>query len=267
MPLSFFLVAVAALSTQPAPNAAPAPIAVVELFTSEGCSSCPPADRLLNDLAARAARDHVPLFPIAFHVDYWDNLGWKDPFASPDFTRRQHEYADAFPSAGLYTPQMIVNGRDQFVGSDDGRATAAIDRALAIPPSITIEASSGAVANGRVHFSAHLAPATSPSERPAHADWHDLDLVVVLVQSGLETAVKRGENAGRTLHHDNVARAVVTRSLDAAKPDIQCDLDLPIGADPARCSIIAFVQNRRTREITGAGSSPVSPAPVATQGK
>ena len=93
-------------------------VAVVELFTSEGCSSCPPADDVLNALAADARTRHTRVFALAMHVDYWDSLGWPDPFASPAMTSRQQDYARSFGVRGLYTPQMVVGGAEEFTGSD-----------------------------------------------------------------------------------------------------------------------------------------------------
>src|SRR5258708_32270766 len=107
------------------------PAVVVELFTAEGCSSCHPADALLGELAKQGAIDGVEIIPLEMHVDYWNRLGWVDPFSSPDFSARQQGYARLANSAEIYTPQMIVNGTDGFVGSDRQRAVAAIRRAAA----------------------------------------------------------------------------------------------------------------------------------------
>jgi hypothetical protein len=104
--------------------ARPAPFAVVELFTSEGCSSCPPADRLLARIADEAAHSGQPVYALAFHVGYWDRLEWSDRFADPAFSRRQERYAAALGMPAVYTPEMIVNGRASFVGSDERRAIA-----------------------------------------------------------------------------------------------------------------------------------------------
>ena len=98
---------------------------LVELFTSEGCSSCPPADELLAKLSREQPVDGATIVPLAFHVDYWNRLGWVDRFSSPQFTKRQQEYAAAL-RADTYTPQMVVDGRDEFVGSDDARARQSI---------------------------------------------------------------------------------------------------------------------------------------------
>jgi len=94
------------------------PVAVVELFTSEGCSSCPPADRILSRLTAETQRDHRRIYTLSFHVDYWDRLGWRDPYSSSANSDRQRQYAELMKLQSVYTPQMIVNGRIEFVGSD-----------------------------------------------------------------------------------------------------------------------------------------------------
>src|SRR4051794_14486618 len=112
-------------ATQPAERT---PV-LVELFTSEGCSSCPPADELLAELARTQPINGALIVPMALHVDYWNNLGWPDRFAGKAFTDRQHEYGDAMKLRGLYTPQMIVDGQTEFVGSDRDAARRAIERA------------------------------------------------------------------------------------------------------------------------------------------
>jgi hypothetical protein len=117
----------------PALRASAAGVAVVELFTSEGCSSCPPADDILVDIAREARQSKRAIYPLAFHVDYWDQLGWKDPFGSAAYSRRQDDYVAAFGGEGPYTPQMVVNGRVGFVGSRREQAQREIARALEQP--------------------------------------------------------------------------------------------------------------------------------------
>ena len=110
--------------------AAAEPVAVVELFTSQGCSSCPPADAVLSRVDELAREKKLSVYVLSFHVDYWNRLGWTDPYSDDEFTRRQNQYAGLFRSNRVYTPQMIVNGQTEFVGSDAKRATQAIRRAL-----------------------------------------------------------------------------------------------------------------------------------------
>src|SRR5271167_2275510 len=118
-------------TTRAAETPTPRPVVVVELFTSEGCSSCPPADDVLASLAMQNAVDGVQIIPLGMHVDYWNYLGWGDRFSSPQFSDRQQQYARMFNSNEVYTPQMIVDGTEQFVGSDRQKAIAAIANAAA----------------------------------------------------------------------------------------------------------------------------------------
>ena len=111
-------------------NNSPSSFAVVELFTSEGCSSCPPADKLLGEIVANARENKKSVFALAFHVDYWDYIGWKDPYAKKAFSERQQRYAQTFRSNRIYTPQMVVNGTEEFVGSNRAKARANIESAL-----------------------------------------------------------------------------------------------------------------------------------------
>jgi hypothetical protein len=183
------LAAVVAAGLHAAPGRAQdkAPV-VVELFTSEGCSSCPPADALLGELAQRP--DVVPL---SFHVDYWDYIGWKDPYASPASTQRQHDYAAALGLHMVYTPQMVVDGRTDVVGSERGDVEAAIGKAAGPKLAISIEkdASGG--------YRVVIPPAAPPASGPATV-W------LALFDSARETSVKQGENGGRTLKEFNIVR-------------------------------------------------------------
>jgi hypothetical protein len=162
---------------------------VVELFTSEGCSSCPPADALLAELAGRP--DVVAL---SFHVDYWDRLGWKDPFSSPDATRRQHGYADLLGLTTVYTPQIVVDGRWQAVGSDRSEVEQALDSARQrrdeVPIALTVD-----------HGRAQITLGQGGNGVAA-------DLLLIGFDRRHVTAVSRGENGGRTLSHVNMVRSL-----------------------------------------------------------
>src|SRR5271154_6196566 len=161
------------------------PCAVVELFTSEGCSSCPPADAALAEMVANARKSGTPVFPLEFHVDYWNNLGWTDRFSDAAYSRRQSDYARAFRADEVYTPQMIVNGTDQFVGSDRDAAKRAIDAALAKSASatITVTVSSSGAGSYRVSY------AVVGAGRGTAVN-------VAVVERGLKTTVGGGENGG-----------------------------------------------------------------------
>jgi hypothetical protein len=252
-----------ASSADGAPSAEPSttpakPVAVVELFTSEGCSSCPPADELLADLV-REHEHKGDLLALSFHIDYWDRLGWKDPWSSAPATARQQEYAGSLARGNLYTPQMIVGGTREFVGSDRARAKKEIetelarihDRSPALRASwdpsaagalrITIEAQPGATAAGRQAPSAHA--------------------VVALVERALTSDVRRGENAGRKLSHENVVRVFETVSLDSAGRG-QTTLKAPKDVQAQNASIIVFLQDQPGRPILAGASIPLPPAPA-----
>lgn len=210
----------------------PGPV-LVELYTSEGCSSCPPADDLLAELRARDASVHV----LAFHVDYWDRLGWPDPYARPEFTARQ----EARSRRGLYTPQAIVNGAIQLVGSDRAGLRAAIEnaRATAATVRVTVEAKR----RGReVEARAKVAPVPNDGARLSFA----------LVEDGLVSDVKRGENAGRTLRHEAVVRALVTR---AAAAEVTASLSLPADAVSGKVRVVAWVERGADHTLLGAGEA------------
>src|SRR5262245_33113452 len=226
------LAAVLAVGPVSATKAQDKPPVVLELFTSEGCSSCPPADALLGELAQRP-----DLVPLAFHVDYWDYIGWKDPYASPAYSRRQHDYATALRLHMVYTPQMVVDGRTDVVGSERGNVEAAIAAAAAAPKlPVAIEKDG---AGYRVVIPA--AP-SAPSDGPA-AVW------LALFDTERETRVVRGENGGRTLKEFNIVRE--WRQIGSWNGEaLSLPLPMPASPDQDGCAII--VQSAPAGPILGA---------------
>jgi hypothetical protein len=196
--------------------AAADPVAVVELFTSDGCSSCPPADRVLAELA-----QDPRVIALGFHVDYWDGLGWKDPLSTSNASNRQHEYARKLRN-GDYTPQMVVDGRIEFVGSDASSAQAAVARSLEKKPSVAVAV---AVDGDTVKWSLDHAPANAR-------------VLVAVVEDGVVHHVPRGENSGRTLHHDRAVRGFVVKDVDGPSGSAQLALPADVVRDKARAVVV-----------------------------
>jgi len=187
------LIAIAVLAsilTLKSPADAQAPV-VVELFTSEGCSSCPPADALLVELSQQPVKNGTQLILLGEHVDYWNYIGWTDRFSSKQFSERQSEYAGAL-HASVYTPQMVIDGREQFVGNDAGDVRARIAAAAKMPKPAQV--SLAWEGNGRLRVSVHSAEALKAQ------------VLLAVTEDGLNTQVQKGENGGQTLHHAAVVR-------------------------------------------------------------
>ncbi|SCF17190.1 DUF1223 domain-containing protein [Micromonospora chokoriensis] len=213
--------------------------AVVEMFTSQGCNSCPPAEELLTEIE-RDAREHgQAVFGLGFHVDYWDDLGWADQFADAAYTARQEAYARALRTRGLYTPQMVVNGTVEFVGSDRRQASGAIAAALASPAATPLTVSVAAFDGQRVVLDYQ---AERPPERTV--------VNVAIVERGLDSEIARGENAGRTLRQDNVVRGFASTSLDAAPGRVE--VVAPVHLDPRSAAVVAYVQENGNGAVVGA---------------
>lgn len=243
------LAAAAAILASPAgakdAGVEPRPFAVVELFTSEGCSSCPPAERLLNEIVADARENGRRVFPLAFHVDYWNRLGWTDPYSDPQYTQRQRRYANAFNHRSVYTPQMIVNGEAEFVGSDRAEARRAIAVALEQTAKITVSLSFNDDPNKRAETEQiDLGYVVSDNIKNAV-------LQIAVVERGLVTDVPRGENAGRKLKHDNVVRVFRTIPL-ADSLEGSTTLPLPESLEPRHITVIGYVQDPETMTILSA---------------
>ncbi|MGH8273973.1 MAG: DUF1223 domain-containing protein [Gammaproteobacteria bacterium] len=172
---------------------------LVELFTSEGCSSCPPADALLRRLVTNQPVSGVHIVALEEHVDYWNGAGWRDPFSAAEFTRRQRQYAAAMPEDGVYTPQMVVNGRAAFVGSNSRRARAAISAAGKRPlATISLHATYKEKGGLTLHITTH--------HPPSGVRDRSVELWLAITEDHLSSRVTGGENGGRDLRHDAVVR-------------------------------------------------------------
>ncbi|GAB5524865.1 MAG: hypothetical protein Roseis2KO_27370 [Roseivirga sp.] len=211
---------------------------VIELFTSQGCSSCPAADRLLSEFIDQSANRELPVYGLSFHVDYWNHLGWKDPFSAREFTERQYRYADKFGNRGVYTPQMVVNGKKEFVGSSKREASSAIRTALAASPTVALKATEIAKSKNMIKLSYEL---------NGTADGTIIN--IALVERGISTDVTRGENRGRKLSHDNVVRGFKQK---AASENGKASLNLPKDLDLKKSSLILYAQDSDSYEILGA---------------
>ena len=245
-----------------APTAVQADHAVVvaELFTSEGCSSCPPADDVLRRLV------HQPLggatvLGLGEHVDYWDRLGWRDGFSSPAFSTRQGEYqAKVFHTGSIYTPQIVIDGRFEAVGSDVVAIRAAIARATTAPKArIAVEASPEDARHLRVRVRVDAPPAVVREKA---------DLMVAVTQDRLTTDVQRGENRGRRLTHSAVVRSLTVLGSFSV-PDRTFTTTTTLAVAPewnaAELRIVGFLQERESRRIVGAGSVRVDPQSQASK--
>jgi hypothetical protein len=234
-------------ATSSSPDQASTPV-LVELFTSEGCSSCPPADALLSRLGRTQPVHGADIIVLEEHVNYWDRLGWKDPFSSEAATARQNEYGEALGGSQVYTPQMIVDGRTEFVGSSDTDALRAIRAASqTLKPAVQLSWETGDT------LAIHIEPLTNA----AKGDGQQLYLAVV--ENMLHSDVKRGENAGRALEHNGVVRELLTLGkIDAASSGFSSTVAVHPAHDWNRANLRAtiFVQERRNLHVLAAAAIP-----------
>ncbi len=233
-------------AAQSAPG--PAPV-LIELFTSEGCSSCPPADVLLS----RLAKESVPgaqVIPLGLHVDYWDELGWKDPASMHAATDRQSNYARALGLGDrIYTPQVVVDGRHEMIGTDVAAIQRAITKALQQPrASLTLAVG--------VDGDALVVRATVTG-LPAEAAKESVDAVLAVTEDDLTNVVKRGENSGRTLHHDAVVRALLPMGSIHADRDLTERATLKPEWRQDRLHAVVFLQGSKSQRIWGVATAQV----------
>jgi hypothetical protein len=239
-----------ASDAQPPPAGARAPV-LVELYTSEGCSSCPSADALLAEWARQGTVDGVPLVVLGFHVDYWNQLGWADPFSRADWSQRQTEANQALGRNGIFTPQAVVNGRTSLVGSDSGGLRRAV-RSEGAQPAAKVALAVGQ-GTGGVELSATVSGAAPAAGEVAEV-W------AAVTESELSTEVKRGENAGRTLHHAPVVRKLVRLGTLPASGPLTATVPVEAGWRKERLQAVAFVQERGSRRMLGVAAAPIAAA-------
>jgi hypothetical protein len=213
--------------------------AVLELFTSEGCSSCPPADELMGKIE-KEYKDE-PVYLLSYHVDYWNRLGWKDRFSTAENSQRQQQYSRILNSQ-VYTPQLVVNGKAEFVGSDENNIKNAIRKALFNSKKTNIE----------------LSATLSQQEIKVQYKTSDTDpknmLLINLVEKHSSTQVGKGENEGRHLHHWQIVHKQNQISLNK-QPVGTTTFKLPDGFSPENWEVIAFIQNPKTGNTSGSAKT------------
>lgn len=231
-------------------TAASSPV-LVELFTSEGCSTCPPADKLLSELDQTQPIKGVQVVALSEHVDYWDRLGWKDPFSSAEFTQRQIDYGRALRVEDIYTPQMVVDGRTEFTGSKRATALDAIAKAARLPKG-DVRMTIKSAASGSVTLSVQV------ENIPDVARGDTADVLLALTESGLVIKVSRGENSGRDLAHSAVTRKLIKIGAVNGKAfSGERSLRLDTTWKPQNMKVVAFVQERNSRRVLGATAIPL----------
>jgi hypothetical protein len=231
---------------------------LVELFTSEGCSSCPPADALLAQLEKSQPVAGVEIIALGEHVDYWDRLGWRDPFSSPEFTARQNQYSRMLHNDNIYTPQIIVDGRIECAGNDARRAQQEIAiaaRAAKVPVQLTIRQS--AAPAGTAPLAIHV------ENSPAGAE-----VLLAITETNLHSGVLKGENKGRTLHHTAVVRKLAVIGRVKSKQSFSAEplVEIQKSWNAQNLRAVAFLEDRSTHRILGAAEIPLSPAAPITAG-
>ena len=211
---------------------------LVELFTSEGCSDCPPADRVLAKLEKEQANPNAEIITLALHVDYWNNLGWKDPFSAAQYSQRQSGYSERFKLDSVYTPQMVVDGQTQFVGSNLGTANKAITDAAQNPKTdIDISTAAGSKLNVKI------------ADLPAHEAAY---VWLAIAEDNLQTNVKRGENGGRTLDHVSVVREMTLLgeiNPTAKNFETEAAFQLQSNWKKDNLKFVVFAQGKDTKKI------------------
>lgn len=234
-------------------------VVVVELFTSEGCSSCPPADALLKELSEQQKVDGAQIVALEEHVDYWNHLGWKDPYSTAEFSQRQNDYSRVFGTDGVYTPQMVVDGQREFVGSRSLAAREAIQKAANQPKA---EITLAGVANSTYD---KLALEVQIKSLGGISIRGETELWIAVTEKNLQTAVKAGENSGETLKHAAVVRSL--KKIETVRDPAGYTRQVQVALNPAwkkeNLAVVAFLAEKSSRKIIGATETPLG-SPITT---
>jgi len=217
--------------------------AVLELFTSEGCSSCPPADKVLAEIQAEVK--DKPIYVLAYHVDYWNRLGWNDVFSDADFTTRQKQYRN-WLNTQIYTPQLVVNGKAEFVGSEKRAIRSAVEKELKVDALTTLILHAQQEGEElKVHY------ITSDKMKNRH-------LLIAIVQKNAQTKVERGENAGYTLSHVQIVRKLQNVPIRTSGEG-RLVISLSDGFDAQNWEVLGIIQDQSNGQILGATKADLKP--------
>src|SRR4030095_10761605 len=215
--------------------------ALIELFTSEGCSSCPAADAIIEKVKKKYIDKNVLI--AAYHVDYWNKLGWKDIFSDASFTQRQEYYSTIFHLNSIYTPQVVVNGKTEFVGSNKEKLISSIEEQLNEKSAASIKLNAIQNAEGKIDVQ-YSAEGTDAKKEQA---------ILVLIQKMATNEIKKGENKGRTLHHINIVRNIFYLPLK----EKTTSFTLPAGLQKEDVFVAGFIQDKRSGKIKAMQSATV----------
>src|SRR3984893_13333840 len=223
---------------------------LIELFTSEGCSSCPPADALLAKLDRSQPVNGAELIVLSEHVDYWNDIGWKDPYSSHEYSERQRAYAARFGRGSVYTPQMVIDGHSELVGSDERRAIQAVEHEATfakVPLSLSAIRFESKDKLG-VHVEVDpLGPSVAV---------HSASLFLAIADDSDESQVSRGENAGRTLKHVAVLRSLVSVGTVGKTDKVSRDISVKFSSEGGRpLRIVGIIQESSAGRVLGVASA------------
>lgn len=212
-------------------------IAVLELFTSQGCSSCPPADKLV---ATYTSKENV--IPLSFHVDYWDRLGWKDPFSSHGYSQRQYMYASALHS-NVYTPQLVINGTSEMVGSDANKISTALNKIFSEQSDASLTIRKAQIQNGKININFDVSGNIQNSV-----------LNIAVIEKKTVTPIKAGENGGATLTDFNVVRNFKTVPK-VESGENNTSIDFPLILKSSNRAVVLYLQQKKDNHISAASKA------------